>query len=490
LGLGAIVILLFLAMDARGAAQGTPTLKRPEQGPEEKLPEAKKQKKVKGPRAVGILQFSNSGKATLVPVAILIDGKFYDASAYKADPVPMALDVGTVYEAEQAGESQGLFTVNAALHSKAANTQRPWVGTGSYLPQGTEAPKATRKAENVPVGLDNSGDEPPRLTRRSAAGPADSKAEAGGSGGGGTEDKGKPASAPTSEKAPEGQTAPVQGSPSQNAPAQSAPNQSTPSQTTPSQAPASQAGSGQSGAGKSSEDYYRPTLRRGKPTAPAPQEEDDTAVKTGKGETGGAASGGNTVRLIAAISDGGGPEPQSYRFFWKTGEEEDRRKQMLALAADEVRAYVGALARNRILAHPPAVKAGAGHKGKPAELVFENVQFHGFDVWLNSQPVMILSAEAHLPAAPGADSAPEIYSVTLVARTDIYGSLRKLYSGVTDKFHLDITPRLELVDVVDADGDRRGEFLFRETTDAGEGYVIYRPTPDKLWKMFDGLNAE
>jgi hypothetical protein len=214
-------------------------------------------------------------------------------------------------------------------------------------------------------------------------------------------------------------------------------------------------------------------------------------VKAGKAEAGGVAIGGSAVRLIAAISDGGGPEPQSYKFFWKTGEEEDRRKQMLALAADEVRAYVAALARNRILARPPAAKAGAGQKTrKPVEPVFENVQFHGFDVWLNSQPVMILGAEAHLPAGPGADAAPEIYSVTLVARTDIYGSLRKLYSGVTDKFHLDITPRLELVDVVDADGDRRGELLFRETTDAGEGYVIYRPTPDKWWKMFDSLNAE
>ena len=189
-------------MVVRAAAQGTPTLKRPEHGPEEKPAETKNQKKVKGPRAVGILQLSNSGKATLVPVAILIDGKFYDASAYKADPVPMALEVGTVYEAEQAGESQGLFTVNAALHSTAANTQRPWVGTGSYLPQGAEAPKATRKAEDVPVGLDNSGDEPPRLTRRNAAAPADSKAEAGGSGGASTEDKAKPSGAPTSFREP------------------------------------------------------------------------------------------------------------------------------------------------------------------------------------------------------------------------------------------------------------------------------------------------
>src|SRR5208282_6068051 len=100
-------------------------------------------------------------------------------------------------------------------------------------------------------------------------------------------------------------------------------------------------------------------------------------------------------------------------------------------------------------------------------------------------------AEAHLPTAsapaPGGATLPDTYSITLVARTDIYGNLRKVYSGVTDKFHLDVTPRLELIDVVDADGDGRGELLFHETTDAGSGYVIYRATADKLWKLFDSL---
>jgi len=100
---------------------------------------------------------------------------------------------------------------------------------------------------------------------------------------------------------------------------------------------------------------------------------------------------------------------------------------------------------------------------------------------------MILTAEAHFPPAPGATAVPEEYSITLVTRTDIYGDLRKLYSGVTDKFHLDVTPRLELIDAVDADGDGRGELLFRETTDAGKGYVIYRAGADKLFKMFDSL---
>src|SRR5437879_3008322 len=53
----------------------------------------------KGPRALGLLQLAPNGKAHLVPVCIMVDGRFYDASIYKADPVPMALASGTVYDA-------------------------------------------------------------------------------------------------------------------------------------------------------------------------------------------------------------------------------------------------------------------------------------------------------------------------------------------------------------------------------------------------------
>src|ERR1700733_809874 len=170
--LGSSVIVL-CALWSSVAVQSQRRDERPKIAPQKNKPqENKKPKNGKEPRAVGVLQLSSGGKGTLVPVAILIDGRFYDASAYKADPVPMALESGTVYEAEQSGDSQGLFTVNGALHSKSPASPQPWIGSGTYLPQGAEAPKAARKAEDVPVGLNDSGEGPPRLTRPSRAGSA------------------------------------------------------------------------------------------------------------------------------------------------------------------------------------------------------------------------------------------------------------------------------------------------------------------------------
>jgi len=459
-----------------------PQLKRPEPDtPRENIPVPKKKKEGKDPRAVALLQIAANGKATLIPIAILIDGKFYDASAYKADPVPMALDTGTVYEAEQSGASQGLFTVNGALHSKNPNAPVLWFGTGSYVLNGTEVAKTTHRAEDQPRGLDNSDDAPPRLTRTNtsqSSPPAPGKAEPGASpaSAGGASDKTSAAPpATTSQPASSSSSA---GTSSSNPLKAAADAPSPATQNQPNQ------------------NYYKPTLRRGKPTEPMPDDVDDSLKATASTSTavatpaaGAVSAKAPPVKLLPAISDAGGPEPQSYKFFWKEGEEDDRRTQMLALAQFEVRNYVAALARNRIPAKQPPKSPVTARKTKtkPVQPILENVEFHSFGLWKNNQPVMILTAEAHFPPTPGATEAPETYNIALAATTDIYGDLRKLYVGVTDKFHLDVTPRLELIDAVDADGDGRGELLFRETTDAGDGYIIYRATPDKLWKMFDSL---
>src|SRR5260370_5048479 len=104
---------------------------------------ARRRPPAKGPRALGLLELAANGKAHLVAVTIMLDGRFYDAGAYKADPVPMALHSETVYEAVKSSVSQGLFIVGGAMHDKDG-----WIGGGKWRSTAEiEAEKARAKAE-------------------------------------------------------------------------------------------------------------------------------------------------------------------------------------------------------------------------------------------------------------------------------------------------------------------------------------------------------
>jgi hypothetical protein len=499
-------------------AQGVAQEELPQIMPGERKATAKKDL---GPRAIGLLRLTSSGKASLVPIAIMINGRFWDATAYKADPVPMALDSGTVYEVERSGNSLGLFTVNSALHSIAANAPTPWLATGAWLPAGAKAPNQPLKAETVPVGIDI-GDAPPRLTRDPSrlhlpetTAPAPAPAS-------------PPVSGPSSGDEPPRLTKPV---PKDELPS-SAPASSPPTSSSTG-AGSSQTGSGQSPSQPASQpapsstgsaipaapkpaetkppehpkepesdsgatDANRPRLRRGKPTGPLPDEEIPGYSKPGVAPSANAAktiastAAPEPAQLTPAISDAGGPEPRSFTFEWFKDEEAKHRQQMTALAVQQLRSYLDAQAKATTTAPSSARRHSPAQK--PPEPILENVHMTAYDLWVNNQPIMVFSAEAHLPPPPaGAQEGFESglkYSIVLVAYPDIYNNLHKLYAGVTDKYHLDVTPRLELIDAVDGDGDGRGELLFRETSDAGSGWVIYRATADTLWKMFDSLNPE
>ncbi len=491
-------------------------------------------KKDAGPRAVAVLQLAANGKASLVPIAILINGKFWDASAYKANPVPMALETGTVYEVERTGNSQGLFTVGSALHSTAANAPNPWIGTGAWVPAGTEKPYGPVKAENVPKGLDTS-DERPRLTRNpqpaagggqasggqssgqastgqaTSAAPTASSPQVSSQSGGSSSSSDEPprlkrpaedasSGAPSQEPAQAGSSTPAsdsksaQGQAGQSQAGQAPSAQPQGGEGKPAVTQAAEAKPPESDSGATEEN--RPRLRRGKPTQPF--SDDDfpgyskpglTPAKAGKSET---TADKGPVQFIPAISDAGGPSPHAFTFDWLKDEEGERRQQITELAKQQLKAYLDAQAKEKIAPKAAAAQTRHVQAVKAAEPILSNVQMTTYDLWMSNQPIIVFSAEAHMPppSTPGAGYSDVQYSIMLVARTDIYNNLRPLYSGITDKFHLDLTPRFELVDAVDADGDGRGELLFKETSDAGTGWVIYRATADKLWKMYDSLNPE
>jgi hypothetical protein len=396
----------------------------------------------KGPRAVALLELPANGKARLVPISVMFDGKFYDAGSYKASPIPMALQRDTVYEAVRTGVSQGLFTVIGAFHRGSE-----WVADGKWEPAGAAPPK--KRPPEPPAPRDDEQDKPPVLRR------------------------------PGSEDRPEGGSE----TPKPNQPAPPPANTSAATATAPVTTSADTE--------PSPPDKDRPVLRRGKPSeeqpnstagVPSPAHAPMPSVPAAK-----ISEQKPGAQMIPAISDTGGSEPRPYSYTVKPAEEQQLRKKMLAMASTEISDRARQFASEGSESAP--ARTSSRKTKTPAPMTFEDTQFRIFDLSNSNEPVLVLSAKARLSRPVGAktNAGRDLqYYVTLVAREDISGELRKAFSNVTDSRHLDILPRLELIDAVDADGDGRGELLFRQMSDKGSGFVIYRVIGDQLWALFQG----
>jgi hypothetical protein len=85
----------------------------------------------------------------VVPIAILDQGSFHDASIYKATPRPMALADGVVYEAQQSGKPVGYVTI---INGSSSNG---WVALGKWQPavtaKKTEAPPPATPTDERPI---------------------------------------------------------------------------------------------------------------------------------------------------------------------------------------------------------------------------------------------------------------------------------------------------------------------------------------------------
>jgi hypothetical protein len=167
----------------------------------------------------------------------------------------------------------------------------------------------------------------------------------------------------------------------------------------------------------------------------------------------------------------------------KPAEDAMYRSKMLELAAAQMRAHAGAPSAD---AKPVRPRAAAGKsQSKPSKPSFDAISLRVFDLSNSNEPVLVLSATTH-PIADASGNVADPQEITLIARTNLEGELKKLFFSQTDSHHLDVAPRMELIDAVDADGDGRGELLFRRTFDGGSAYAIYRVTPDELWPLFEG----
>lgn len=118
-------------------------------------------RKVPTLRALGVLELTTDsktpGRGRLVPIYVLEDGRYFDAALYRVRPRPMAVEPGTVYEAERSGEAAGLFTVE-----QAADRERSWFAVGAWVPKEFEVAKPKK---TVTVKTGDEDDAPPVLRK-------------------------------------------------------------------------------------------------------------------------------------------------------------------------------------------------------------------------------------------------------------------------------------------------------------------------------------
>ena len=436
----------------------------------------------RGPRALGVVEFLPKGDARLVPVALWIDGKYYDASFYDANPTPMALQPETLYEALNYGEPTGWFTVTMPRQ-----VNGNWIADGKWKPQTAFDAKVAEQAAKQPKPKprsptdDDSG--PPVLRRSPSSGSPDAAtASSGGNSSSSSGNNPPPAAAQDDSDRP------------------TLKNSSPPSaadSSRPTLGPdASQAKAAPAAASLSPDenDPDRPLLHRGKP---APQSSAAaSAIATPKADAGktpplnasaptpkasGAPNAPQPGRAYAAISDAGVYETRSLLYPMTAPEKEERGRPMLALAIDEVRSY----ASKHEAVKAPA-KPGAKATAKPQNFTVADYDLRAFDLDFSNSPTFVLTARVPAPPAKPATDKDLDYFVTVVARVDINGQTQKIFSSVTDNNHLDAFPRLEIIDAVDADANGRGDLLFRQHSDGGISYALYRVYPYQMVKIFEG----
>jgi hypothetical protein len=129
---------------------------------------------------------------------------------------------------------------------------------------------------------------------------------------------------------------------------------------------------------------------------------------------------------------------------------------------------------------PKRTAATAHRKATPAPLPpapLLDEQFRVFELAYGSGATMVLSAHSD------GQGVQERF-VTLVAQPDLYGNVVVLLKNVTDAAHLDDTPRMRLVDAVDAMADNRGELLFELRGATQRQFALYRVLRGQADKLF------
>jgi len=438
-------------------------------------------------RAVGVYEWTGDmakpAASRLIPVSLFIDSKFEDAAVYLARPVPFALDTGNVYELDQAGTALGTLDLAFARHLVASDSATTlyddgWFGYGKFVPPTPPKPSTLKPAKTLGVinGLDDDDDRPHFSARSAQPGSGDAASPTAGPSAPSDTPADDP-NRPTLHRPTSSSDQTASGS-SGDTPAND-PDRPTLRRRSPqdsSRNSADQIG----GVASLNDDPNRPLLHRGKPVS-ALNEEDIPKLAGLPAD--------QDLHQLVAVSDAANRPPHDFSRAWQDeAEHQAILAKLQAAARAQLAAYQAANAIVPAAATPPApapakpatpppdtrnpnskLRRGVAQEATPPPppVPLLDEQLKGFTLSYGGAPTYVYSAHTD-------GLGPTLCFVTLVAQVDMNGEPQIAIKSVTDAAHLDRTPRMRLVDAVDAEASNRASLLFELRAQNSRQFALYR----------------
>jgi hypothetical protein len=452
----------------------------------------------------------------LIPVSLFIDGKFQDAGVYLARPVPMALLTGDVYELDQAGVAKGTIDLLYSRHFDVADTAATnyddgWFGYGKFVPPAPPRKSTLKPSKTLAVinAMDDDSDKPhfssksatpgsggaaapapgtastnappddpdrPTLHRSSSSGADQTASNDGDAGAAPAADPDRPTlhrSADTSDQtastgaggtgsASSGSGGSASNSNDSRDTRVDDPDRPTLRRRTPEQAANAKANASHdsvTSVGSLNDDPNRPMLHRGKPAG----EPTETELPRLSG-----LPGDQDLHQMVAVSDAADRPAHDFSRAWADeAEHQDILAKMQAAARAQLTAYEAANAPK-----PSAPAAPAPDTRHPNTKVRKSTTP---DTNLTPPPEPLLDEQLKAYTLSYGGAATYVYT----AHTDglgptLQGEPEIAMKSVTDAAHLDRTPRMKLVDVVDAEASNRASLLFELREQSSRQFALYR----------------
>jgi hypothetical protein len=447
------------------------------------------QKKPDEPRAVSILEWvGDPGKpvaSRIVPLSVFVNGAYQDGGLYMAQPAPLTVENDTLYELQQAGVPKGTFYVAGGVEVSGA-----WFGYGQWKPLTPPKPPKKLTPSKVPpkVVQDNDPDRPHLKNSSPASGSGGSTAPA--------NDPDQPTLHRSPNSSDSGQTtASTSGSGTST-------SSNDPDQPTLHRRTGSDDSQSASGAGTAPDDPDRPHLRKQSAAATAANSDDGSPVssvneadpdrpKLSHGRPAGVQTQLQATKLtgvppnlqqMTAISDPINREEHPFTYPWPDPAEATKMQaavEQLAIKA----ALSDGISPSQLIGPAPVAtkpvkttgpKSTLAHQVplRPPPVVLSDKDFRAYELSYDGGATVVFTAKATI--GPNNAGVTQEKYVTIIAQPDFNGDPQARLQSVTDAKHLDITPRMKLVDAVDTDGDNRAELIFELMRSSDRQFAIYK----------------